>query len=710
MRRFFFGCFSILVNLMWISGTFAVTPETMEEGQPPVLAEETPAEPETEKTVENRPPSEIYVKLLPPVIHPVSTLMAGTGLFQTLSATPGTPWTFGLAFHAEFFRYSDFLVANQNETNSRTAGGLHFHYFFPHNIEVFATLYSVSNINRRDYLSETDEPSTQVAMGDFLFGAKYSHKVMPFLHVGGALAGRLYSGMAQVGPEFSATSMGAHLLATFDARHLESKLPFRSHVNLGFIYDPSVKLLGNVPVSANYTNVEPLYGYMVQSFAMGVSQNRLQFSLGVDLPFHVEGMTVAPIVEYGFRYHLTGANDTLMGWRDRVAVNGNVAADDVFSQNLVFGVRWNIRPHVALSAGVDFAIDYPGFAVAAPLPVYNLFAMLSYHASGATVSEPCVPHRHEVMVEVVREPEVEPTGLIAGVVTDEKGEPVEGATVDYVGTELPRQATDAQGRFTSIPVKPGEYTVRVGRKEFHPQDMQVTVVNTEAPTEIKLQLKIKGPELCSIYVFAKDEAGNPVTGTIRVEGKTMDQKDVKQENPLSEEGKAEVKVFPGAYELTYSNPEYLTQSATVTMPRCDPTPVEMQVSKKPVKSVASINRRQKAINITERVQFKLDSAELLAESLIILAEVASLMIENPEILELEIQGHTDDKGSASHNQQLSQERADAVREYLIKRGVKGDRLVAKGYGQTKPRYGNISRRLREKNRRVEFRILRLKED
>ncbi len=646
----------------------------------------------------------------PPVsVIPAPTLLAATGLFQTMAAAGAIPWTFSVALHGEFFRYHDFIVANQDETDTRSAYGVHFHMFFPHSIEAFGIIYSMSNINERRHLVETYEPATQMALGDFVFGAKYYRAVKPFLSVGAAVVGRLYSGMAEVGPDFSATSAGLHLLASLSGRTWlpKSPIPFNAHLNIGYVHDGSANLLGDAPRSANHLTVEPLYGYMVQAFALGVSQSRVQFSLGLEFPFLFRHTVVAPILEYGFRYYTAGADDNLMGWRHRVAVNGSVAPDDAFSQNAVLGVRWHVRPDVAVSAGVEVTLDYPGFAVAPPSPVYNVFAMLSYHANPRAA---CIPEVREVVREVDRTPPPAKTGIIQGTVTDANGAPLEGAVVEFVGTSHPRTATDAQGRFASVPLAPGSYTLRVGKKDYHDQETVVNVVKTDGPTDVALQLKAKGPELCSVYVFVKDEEGKPVGGSLKVQGKTMDEKDVAQDVALSAEGKAEVKVFPGAYEIVFNEPEHLTRSSTVTLPKCTVTPVEMVVKKKPAKSTATINRKQRAITITERIQFKLDSAELLPESLIILDEVAALMIENPEILELEVQGHTDDKGKPEHNLQLSQERADAVRAYLISQGVKADRLTAKGYGHTKPRYANISSRLREKNRRVEFKIVKMKQD
>ncbi|MCI4668625.1 MAG: OmpA family protein [Bacteroidia bacterium] len=77
-------------------------------------------------------------------------------------------------------------------------------------------------------------------------------------------------------------------------------------------------------------------------------------------------------------------------------------------------------------------------------------------------------------------------------------------------------------------------------------------------------------------------------------------------------------------------------------------------------------------------------------------------------LRIEIQGHTDNVGSPQSNLTLSQNRAEAVRSYLIKMGIKPARIVAKGYGETQPVAGNITDEDRARNRRTEFKILTVK--
>jgi len=73
---------------------------------------------------------------------------------------------------------------------------------------------------------------------------------------------------------------------------------------------------------------------------------------------------------------------------------------------------------------------------------------------------------------------------------------------------------------------------------------------------------------------------------------------------------------------------------------------------------------------------------------------------------LEIAGYTDSSGNPAKNVTLSQKRAEAVREALIKDGVNPDMLVAKGYGSADPIAGNDTPEGRARNRRIEFHVAR----
>ena len=84
-----------------------------------------------------------------------------------------------------------------------------------------------------------------------------------------------------------------------------------------------------------------------------------------------------------------------------------------------------------------------------------------------------------------------------------------------------------------------------------------------------------------------------------------------------------------------------------------------------------------------------------------LDQVASALHAQPELL-VEIQGHTDSIGSDSYNLNLSRKRAEAVKAYLVSKGLAHSSLTAQGYGKTKPIASNATAEGRAQNRRVEF--------
>lgn len=108
--------------------------------------------------------------------------------------------------------------------------------------------------------------------------------------------------------------------------------------------------------------------------------------------------------------------------------------------------------------------------------------------------------------------------------------------------------------------------------------------------------------------------------------------------------------------------------------------------------------------ILQQVQFDTAKATIRKVSDSLLEEVADVLKEHPEILKIEVQGHTDDRGTVAGNDKLSQDRAESVVKALVKRGVDQGRLTAKGYGQSVPIETNKTNEGRQKNRRVQFKI------
>lgn len=112
------------------------------------------------------------------------------------------------------------------------------------------------------------------------------------------------------------------------------------------------------------------------------------------------------------------------------------------------------------------------------------------------------------------------------------------------------------------------------------------------------------------------------------------------------------------------------------------------------------------IVILDKIYFETDSAVIKPISYPILDAVAATIKGNPQITLIEIQGHTDERASDEYNLKLSQERAQAVLEYLVSKGVEREKLRAVGYGELCPVDPAHTEEAWAKNRRVEFKIVR----
>lgn len=108
--------------------------------------------------------------------------------------------------------------------------------------------------------------------------------------------------------------------------------------------------------------------------------------------------------------------------------------------------------------------------------------------------------------------------------------------------------------------------------------------------------------------------------------------------------------------------------------------------------------------VVPNIYFEFNQAYLRRESIRTLDDIVLQLKRNPRI-SLEVQGHTDSIGDETYNRKLSERRADAVKNYLIKNGISPERLTSKGYGMDKPIAPNTTEDGRSKNRRTEFLIL-----
>ncbi|MBT3221392.1 MAG: OmpA family protein, partial [Proteobacteria bacterium] len=129
----------------------------------------------------------------------------------------------------------------------------------------------------------------------------------------------------------------------------------------------------------------------------------------------------------------------------------------------------------------------------------------------------------------------------------------------------------------------------------------------------------------------------------------------------------------------------------------------------PDEGLVEVNMDLGQIIIMEKVFFETASDRIRPVSFEVLNAVHAVMEQYPQITLVEVQGHTDSRGSDDYNLDLSARRAKSVRIYLEERGIDSDRLISFGYGETKPLDEAENEDAWEMNRRVQFQILEMGE-
>ena len=159
-----------------------------------------------------------------------------------------------------------------------------------------------------------------------------------------------------------------------------------------------------------------------------------------------------------------------------------------------------------------------------------------------------------------------------------------------------------------------------------------------------------------------------------------------------------------ALQLVACGPTVFEDATALTVlgdPPPPPPKPKVVVAEKPKRVVVEDNR----IVINEKIQFDFNKATIKPESDSLMQEIIKVIKDHPHIKKLAIEGHTSSEGSDKYNLKLSDKRAKAVLEYLVKKGeLPKEMFTARGFGETKPIGDESTEEGKEKNRRVEFNI------
>jgi OOP family OmpA-OmpF porin len=166
---------------------------------------------------------------------------------------------------------------------------------------------------------------------------------------------------------------------------------------------------------------------------------------------------------------------------------------------------------------------------------------------------------------------------------------------------------------------------------------------------------------------------------------------------------------PGTPHGTKVNPEGCPNDSdgdgvTDDRDRCPDTPRGTRVDANGCPEPQAVFEPGKKTLVLEGVTFATNSSQLTGESNAVLDRVAAALKANPDV-RVEVGGHTDNTGTNAINRRLSKDRAKAVADYLVRKGIAASRLESEGYGSKEPIADNGTADGRAKNRRVELKKL-----
>jgi OmpA-OmpF porin, OOP family len=655
--------------------------------------------------------------------HRHSTIFGPVGGIHVVDAGTGAAGTFRVGLNFGVFKQNGFIADGDQARHS--AGVLSLSYTPIKQLELFASVaaWATSNL--------AGSPSLLQVLGDTLIGVKGVWEPKPFITFGGDARVSLLNRLGEVGLVGAGTSFGFRTNLSFDLRGLDKPKPLVIRWNTGYWFDNSIAVVSDVErarrdsLAARPGGISPIEAqdHLVNSIErFGLQLNRTDFvdlALGLELPFEPKDrVMISPILEWMWRIpvnrrgfdclYVTDADGGLAaGYESCLDVEGVKA----FPMTVAAGIR--LEPKVR---GLAFLVAGEVGVLGSRTIVRELAPTAPWmvRVGGSYAFDPNREVTREIERVVEKEVEVEVAieqrARIRGVAIESGSEiPVDGAIVRFPGRALTPLVTEA-GSFTTYLFEPGDVELAITHPDYEPGFCRANIpappppAAGEAPSreerivEVRCELVAK-PRLGTMALRIVSEQGASISGaTVTLSGPA--------ERTLSSGSNGELQTSelpPGAYQVKVESPDYLIKQEEREVFANQTTSATIALVKRPKKASALI--RGKQISILRKINFATNSAEILESSDPLLAEVADVLLRNPDVRLVEIQGHTDDRGGADHNLRLSQSRAESVRDWLIRHGVEPGRLTARGFGLTKPLVPNITSSNRARNRRVEFVIM-----
>jgi len=654
-----------------------------------------------------------------------NTVFGTSGLLRTRAAGSGAPGTFRVSVLADWFQSKDFLCNGSTPcpglTLTEQITDKTSHFGATLGLSITATEFLEAYGAFRSYANSNDRgrPELLQVLGDATLGVKAftpKRRNQPF-SFGGSAELLLLNGTGGLGPDGGGTGARFTAIASADLRESQLDFPLRLHFNFGYHLDNSGELVEEVEARRGNRPIT-----RIERYGLGINRvDSFEIALGVEAPFEY----VRPFAEYNIavpvnRQGYTCNPGTIFSGDQCM---GNVSGIGYLPSTLTLGARAFPGWVDGLSAMAAVDIGLTGtkkfLEETAPTAPWTLWLGVGYAFD--TDPLPVIQVREVEKVVSTAPPQLFVRGFVheAG-----SAEGIADAIVRYQGRDITAMATGPDGRFITQTLEPGQYTFSIEADGYKPATCAATVLApapaapvgphpagypqapaqpTNVPSYFEADCALEAlPRVGNLFGKVVDaETNQGVAGAkirlVDAQGKEL------QITTDAGGGFRFDGVDPGTATLRIEADGYLLHQQTADVRVREDRNVEPLLRKRPEKGNVEVSAKE--IRIKQQINFETNSAKIDSSSNALLVEIADVIVRNPHIKRIEVQGHTDNSGTPEHNMLLSEQRAAAVRDWLVQYGVEGSRLTSKGYGQTKPLGSNANAAGRAKNRRVQFVIL-----
>jgi OmpA-OmpF porin, OOP family len=624
----------------------------------------------------------------PPTATGQSSLAGSVGLLETSTAEVGRVHQLRVGLHGTYFSGSSFLI--DGDSDQRLRGGLVLGYTPFQRFELFGAMLSSSNRNDRVREAADRDPALVKSFGDLVLGAKAVHRLSPAATVGLEVGLKFLAGVSQLSLSLGSTSLWLGPMLTYDLRSKRHELPLRFHAAASYYFDNSSNLHDLASVTAN-TKEAVMFGY-------GIGASRIRLALAADAPLPAGRLPIAidPFIEYHVEVVTAAADATFADYTGPACGAGAGARPCVDNRDmhwLTFGARAAVYRSLVAAVGVDLRVRSVGFPYGTPLPPYDVLFGLSLPLDlGALAGRPA-PARIVEMPAPPRE------GHLTGTVRSSQGAaPIGGAIISVIGRPHLRAATDSDGGFTTASLPPGSVELEVTAPGFEPLEVVTTVVAGEGQN-LTVTLTAQVPT-AALHGQVTSPDGSGLEATVRITGRGKT--DGILETRSDGTGRYALSLPVGAYRVRVAAPGLPARDVELELGAGEDRNLDFTL--RPAPASPDVQLAGEWIKLRRNLRFEGDTARLTPPTVKMLDAVAELLDAHAELRHIRISAHWDTSLPKTEADLLTQNQADAVKEYLVAHGIAPDRLTTAGMGSTRPLVPNLTAANRLRNRRVEFHL------